>query len=34
MNLNDLKTFIDEILSNPEGITDVNEVMEKSSINA
>lgn len=30
MNLNDLKTFIDEILSNPEGITDVNEVMEKS----
>lgn len=30
MNLNDLKTFVDEILSNPEGITDVDEVMEKS----
>jgi len=30
MNLNDLKTFMDEILENPEGITDINAVMDKS----
>lgn len=30
MNLNDLKTFMNEILDNPEGITDINAVMDKS----
>lgn len=30
MNLNDLKSFVEEVLSNPEGVTDVNEVMEKA----
>ena len=30
MNINELKSFIEEVLSNPEKITDINAVMEKA----
>ena len=30
MNINDLKTFVDEVLNNPDRITNIDEIMNKS----